>query len=217
MENETLEHEKMQVEQTSPLHQVTPLSKYLALALFVILPFLGGWIGYTYAPEKVVVKEVIVGKETEAKSAEIEKVLFVDFDVTSSSDSEYAMNWSSHEDVQKIFGELDTAYITFALVPEGEGVSYRNKNGVLQSIGDGFTFDQKSYSFSPKSYAENFSWELDWGSEYQVFAQVTYQPRSFECDPLVKGECSPVYSKNDKLLITEAGDYVFMSKPFVLE
>jgi hypothetical protein len=61
MENETQEQEEVQVEQKSKLHQVTPLSKYLALALFMILPFLGGWIGYTYAPEKVmeVEKDVI--------------------------------------------------------------------------------------------------------------------------------------------------------------
>lgn len=38
----------------APLKKVTPISKYLAMALFIILPFLGGWIGYTYAPEKVV-------------------------------------------------------------------------------------------------------------------------------------------------------------------
>ncbi|MFT5037215.1 MAG: hypothetical protein ACI9VM_000792 [Candidatus Azotimanducaceae bacterium] len=67
MENETQEQGVVQVEQPSPLHQVTPLSKYLALALFVILPFIGGWIGYTYAPEKVVevirVEEKVVGVE----------------------------------------------------------------------------------------------------------------------------------------------------------
>jgi hypothetical protein len=38
--------------QKSRLHQVTPLSKYLAMVLFIILPFVGGWIGYMYAPEK---------------------------------------------------------------------------------------------------------------------------------------------------------------------
>jgi len=52
MEPETNFQEEVQVEQKSVLHQVTPLSRYLALALFVILPFLAGWIGYTYAPEK---------------------------------------------------------------------------------------------------------------------------------------------------------------------
>ena len=41
-----------------PVHQVTPVSKYLAMALFIILPFVGGWIGYTYAPEKVVEVEI---------------------------------------------------------------------------------------------------------------------------------------------------------------
>lgn len=38
----------------APLKKVTPLSKYLAMTLFIILPFVGGLIGYTYAPEKVV-------------------------------------------------------------------------------------------------------------------------------------------------------------------
>jgi hypothetical protein len=43
----------------SPLREVTPLSKYLALVLFAILPFLGGYIGYTYAPEKIVEVEKV--------------------------------------------------------------------------------------------------------------------------------------------------------------
>ena len=46
----------------APLKKVTPLSKYLAMALFVALPFIGGWIGYMYAPEKVVEIERIVEK-----------------------------------------------------------------------------------------------------------------------------------------------------------
>jgi hypothetical protein len=49
----------------APLKKVTPLSRYLALALFVILPFLGGWIGYTYAPEKVMEVERVVVEEVE--------------------------------------------------------------------------------------------------------------------------------------------------------
>lgn len=58
----------MEPEQTTPvvessdkfenLKKVTPLSKYLAMTLFIIMPFLGGWIGYTYAPEKVVEVEM---------------------------------------------------------------------------------------------------------------------------------------------------------------
>lgn len=33
----------------APLHKVTPVSKYLALALFIALPFVGGVVGYTVA------------------------------------------------------------------------------------------------------------------------------------------------------------------------
>jgi hypothetical protein len=45
------------------LHQITPLSKYLALALFVALPFIGGWIGYSNAPVKVLEMDKIVIQE----------------------------------------------------------------------------------------------------------------------------------------------------------
>ncbi|MCA9356675.1 hypothetical protein H6784_04095 [Candidatus Nomurabacteria bacterium] len=45
------------------INEVTPLSKYLAMVLFVILPFLGGWIGYVYAPDKIVVEEKVIYKE----------------------------------------------------------------------------------------------------------------------------------------------------------
>jgi hypothetical protein len=55
------------------LHTVTPLSKYLALSLFILLPFVGGWIGYNYSPEKVVEVERVVVKEIVTLSAE-EKV-----------------------------------------------------------------------------------------------------------------------------------------------
>jgi hypothetical protein len=52
---------------------VTPLSKYLAMILFIMLPFIGGWIGYTYAPERVievVEKDRIVEKEIPDKGSE---------------------------------------------------------------------------------------------------------------------------------------------------
>ncbi len=62
METENID---VQVE-TNPLHTVTPVSKYLAMALFIIMPFLGGWIGYTYAPEKVVEVERVVEVGTNA-------------------------------------------------------------------------------------------------------------------------------------------------------
>jgi hypothetical protein len=37
-----------------PLCQVTPVSKYLAMVIFIAMPFVGGYVGYKLAPEKVV-------------------------------------------------------------------------------------------------------------------------------------------------------------------
>jgi hypothetical protein len=62
-----MEQQQNQVENfLAPLKKVTPLSKYLALALFVVLPFIGGWIGYVYAPERVVEIEKVVKLEKSA-------------------------------------------------------------------------------------------------------------------------------------------------------
>jgi len=66
MENITPEVETAK----SPLHTITPLSKYLAMGLFIALPFLGGWIGYTYAPEKIVEIEKITILEKETSPEE---------------------------------------------------------------------------------------------------------------------------------------------------
>lgn len=49
---------------TNNLNKITPLSKYLAMLLFIIMPFFGGWIGYRNAPEKIVEVETIVEIES---------------------------------------------------------------------------------------------------------------------------------------------------------
>ena len=69
----------MDLEKTEPgenagklqkLQEVTPLSKYVALALFATMPFIGGYIGYKYAPEKIIEVErvVVVGQEAGDKA-----------------------------------------------------------------------------------------------------------------------------------------------------
>ncbi len=62
---ENIEQNEVTETKSSPLQTITPFSKYLAMTLFIILPFLGGWIGYTYAPEKVVEVERVVVEEVE--------------------------------------------------------------------------------------------------------------------------------------------------------
>ena len=68
------------IEEKHPVFQVTKTSKYFALLLFVLLPFIGGWIGYQYAPDKVKVVEIerIVISE-EAFDAVLEKEMDTEF------------------------------------------------------------------------------------------------------------------------------------------
>ena len=52
-----------------PLCQVTPLSKYFAMILFIALPFVGGYVGYVFAPGEVVEVEKVVIQEVEVEEA----------------------------------------------------------------------------------------------------------------------------------------------------
>lgn len=66
-ENLNIEEQISESESDKPesnLRKVTPLSKYLAMMLFIILPFLGGWIGYSYALEKEVIEEEVIIPDT---------------------------------------------------------------------------------------------------------------------------------------------------------
>ena len=56
--------------QPHPINQVTTFSKYLALLLFILLPFVGGYIGYVYMPDKVVEIETVI-HNTETKPVEV--------------------------------------------------------------------------------------------------------------------------------------------------
>ena len=48
------DNESFEIQERHPVFQVTKLSKYLAMILFIMMPFVGGYIGYVYAPEKVI-------------------------------------------------------------------------------------------------------------------------------------------------------------------
>jgi hypothetical protein len=60
----------MDIKNFDQLNQVTPLSKYLAAIIFILMPFIGGYIGYTLAQGEVieVEKVVMIEKPTPATS-----------------------------------------------------------------------------------------------------------------------------------------------------
>lgn len=62
--------------ETETLYRITPLSKYLALLLFILLPFLGGWVGYMNALTKEVVQEkyIYIEKGSVSDVAELDRV-----------------------------------------------------------------------------------------------------------------------------------------------
>lgn len=62
---EEINDQPIRVEQKSVLNSVTPFSKFLTAVLFIILPFIGGWVGFSFAPERVVVVNKVVYKEIE--------------------------------------------------------------------------------------------------------------------------------------------------------
>lgn len=71
--------------QLSVWKTVTPFSKYLATILFVALPFVGGYVGYIFAPEKVVEVEKTVEVEVAQEEPEVQN----DLTLTSSAGGVY--------------------------------------------------------------------------------------------------------------------------------
>jgi hypothetical protein len=71
-EHSNIEEAQVEVEQEeSVLNKITPFSKYLAMILFIAMPFVGGWIGYNYAPEKLVEVDRVVIREVTNQQQEV--------------------------------------------------------------------------------------------------------------------------------------------------
>jgi hypothetical protein len=91
------------------LHTVNPLSKYLAMILFITLPFVGGWIGYNYAPEKVVEVERIVEVQKEAvDDIEIEPIMSMSDNETETERVLYKENTEVTTTIKTIITEDST-------------------------------------------------------------------------------------------------------------
>lgn len=92
MEPEQTPEVVLSEKEASTWNTVTPFSKYLAMVLFVALPFIGGWVGYTLASEKV----VEVNKFVEVENQDTPSLYIVEYE--SIAEPEYR-----HEDDYKVF------------------------------------------------------------------------------------------------------------------
>lgn len=101
------------------LKKVTPLSKYLAMVLFIILPFLGGWIGYMLALDKMIELNKTAKESFVESNAATSPDLVYPESVEISADSTVSVSF------QKVMG-----WITYAMTDEewekGEGIFYTN-------------------------------------------------------------------------------------------
>lgn len=103
------------------IFEVTKLSKYLALVLFIIMPFIGGYIGYIYAPEKIIEVEKIVFLRNESDKKED---LLEGWEYYTDNDLEIEFQYPAdfyigkHQDALNI--SRDEAFIEFGALAPGQ-------------------------------------------------------------------------------------------------
>jgi hypothetical protein len=93
-----------------PLCKVTPVSKYLAMAIFVALPFIGGYVGYQFA--LIEYSGISYGKSRDTEI--IIKTDNTNLEVLNNSDDIVEMNNPRFED-PSIFGNQQTLYEDYNL------------------------------------------------------------------------------------------------------
>jgi hypothetical protein len=110
------------------LNQVTPVSKVLAAIIFIMMPFLGAYVGYVYAPEKVVEVEKIITVEKNPD-------LHLDVDTVSVSDSAFAQASTSLSGTMSIFHD-DEVGISFSYPIEWESIVTNDETNNCEDASD---------------------------------------------------------------------------------
>lgn len=193
MEPELTPLEETKSNQFQNLNTVTPLSKYLAMALFIALPFVGGWVGYTFAPEKVVEVERVVEVEVTKEESQAEENIITEDSVDDSLENiDMWGNWSINEDTREIYYK-DAAYSVI------DSSSVRN---VGEAPCTAFIADDASvYAVSQNSHPAADQPE-------KLFEIIDADPATFEADIADSGNCYEAMVSRDK-------NYVFYGDKIV--
>ena len=144
-----------------PVFQVTQTSKYLAMLLFILMPFVGGWIGYTLAPIKTVVIETkaVTDVLEEAESLpSVESAVVVndgDIEVLLSTGEKNIVARAYKPETQEQYNEVET-YTEAVISPNRKFVA-------LQGIGfeDSFVriYNVDADRLEDKIYGEVQDWD----------------------------------------------------------
>lgn len=178
MEQENF-NEEIESDKKNPLFQVTTLSKYLALILFILMPFIGGWIGYTYAPERVVEVEKIVIKEISPEESATGNQYEQSVDVFA-ADGRYAPDGKPLSDVE-LYEQTNFPFVTtfskdYALYSLGrDGASTLYKYNSDTHIYEPLDIDlvAEASKINSLSGASVIGWSDDW--QYVMFRTVPYE------------------------------------------
>lgn len=82
MEPEEYNEPEVKADRFASLKTVTPLSKYLAMVLFIVLPFVGGYVGYLVGVSQVEEMNINSGKNRETKEIFSSQYLSAELDQT---------------------------------------------------------------------------------------------------------------------------------------
>lgn len=123
------------------------------------------------------------------------------------NNEEFEFSWIVTDDVLTSF-PAEYTFVVFSL--------YDTEGNRLAAVGDGFLLTGRT------AYKDNVARFIrdglvDVNDSYTLKATLAVQPIEFECDPLVKGECSPVYNEEDNRLRELSVNYSNESVPFIFD
>lgn len=168
----------MEIENTTPAptsssqwNTVTPFSKYAAMVIFVVMPFVGFWVGMQYAPERIVeVGKIIV------KPGPLETQKVSDTDVAPvSQDQMVPSDWRTFENKM---ANISVSFPANFVVQDG-------KEDFIFNTSDGLTNkDQEAFYFCDGSVlppqAKDGGGKTCTGSEYYFVVSVSDEVKNEE-------------------------------------
>lgn len=107
----------------------------------------------------------------------------------------FGLDWSLSAQVQRTDFEASKLYVILELVD--------GKENVVATIGDGWAGASR-----PTNYPLLNQWSKLPADKVRIRARLSYQPTMSGCDPNVRGECAPIYSASDQILINTAKKFL---------
>jgi hypothetical protein len=125
----------------APLKRVTPLSKYLALAVFMVMPFVGGFIGYSLGTQQALettFRQSVVFNQQNTKHPLNIEILDGNTEVTDSTDQSETTFYTLQESSNVVDGSRYSVLGLYKKTPNTDGVKITTVGGVFHSYPGSF-------------------------------------------------------------------------------